>query len=552
MATSILLLLARQIQRPEAAVSDGELLTRFAEARDPDSFAELVRRHGPVVYRICRRLIGASNADDAFQATFLVLANRLEAARASHSVGGWLVGVAGRVARQMQRAANRRTRYESAAARSDEFQPTHPTPDLREQFGILDEELTRLPDRLRGPIVSCLLQGRTQDQVAAELGYDPRTLRRRLDEAKRLLKTRLVRRGVVPAVAVGLLAGVEKVSAAMPPKLVEQTVELVFDYLSGGGALSCTPALLAKGIAMNSMTRKFVQLVVASAVGLGGLGFVLADGKDGKKIAPPMAAPPVAVQPGVAIGNPSTPPDHRQFVTSLQVDLDWKHREAAAREAMAGIDTNTTVSDQVLLQATCFRMPAGFCNEAGFTSDTVVGAVWTLTPRETRLIFALIKATAKTEFISNPSLVTRSNCAASIRTREAVEAITELEPSVQNGKTVYIPTTRKLDLGVSLTVTPKVSPDGKRVALTIESNSAELLGGIVEIPIKQNHGTKETKQSLPVRIVGPGSISTNALRVSADIGNGETVVIRSVPDAKKKQELIWMLTVHLGVAPKKP
>src|SRR3954467_6906691 len=103
-----------------SAVGDDELLDRFAAGRDEASFAELVRRHGPVVFRVCRRLVGRDAADDAFQAVFLVLATRLDAARAAGSVAGWLVGVAGRVARQMRRAATRRAHHESAAAQCDE------------------------------------------------------------------------------------------------------------------------------------------------------------------------------------------------------------------------------------------------------------------------------------------------------------------------------------------------------------------------------------------------------------------------------------------------
>src|SRR4051812_23048606 len=83
---------------------DADLLRRFAADRDPAAFAELVRRHGPVVYRVCRRLLGLDAGDDAFQATFLVLAARPAAVRKADSVGSWLVGVAGRVARQMRRA----------------------------------------------------------------------------------------------------------------------------------------------------------------------------------------------------------------------------------------------------------------------------------------------------------------------------------------------------------------------------------------------------------------------------------------------------------------
>src|SRR5579885_2581487 len=86
---------------------DADLLRRFVADRDPDAFAELVRRHGPVVYRVCRRLLGPAAADDAFQATFLVLATRPGSVRQAGSVGSWLVGVAGRVARQMRKRDRR-------------------------------------------------------------------------------------------------------------------------------------------------------------------------------------------------------------------------------------------------------------------------------------------------------------------------------------------------------------------------------------------------------------------------------------------------------------
>src|SRR5262245_47556834 len=163
-----------------APVSDAELLDPFTACPDEAAFTELVRRHGPVVYRVCRRLVGP-DADDAFQASFLVLATRPDAARTATSVGGWLIGVAGRVARQMRRAAGRRARHEAgAAAETRRADWPDRTPELADQFRALDEELARLPDRLRDPVVLCLLQGLTQEQAAAEIGRDARTLRRRL------------------------------------------------------------------------------------------------------------------------------------------------------------------------------------------------------------------------------------------------------------------------------------------------------------------------------------------------------------------------------------
>ena len=299
MANHLLQILNRYTDRAASAIPDADLLSRFSDTRDNDAFAELVRRHGPIVYRICRRLVGAA-ADDAFQATFLVLATRAAAAAASRSIGGWLVGVAGRVARQTRRSALRRTRYEAKAAPADREPTMGATPELRDQFRILDEELARLPDRLRGPAVSCWLQGRTQDQAAAEFGQTARTVRRRLDEARRLLRIRLERRGVAPVVAAGLVAGAGAASAAVPSELTAQTVAIVFDFLTGGAAAGCTPVVLAKGVAMTMFARKVATfLVVTLAVGLTGLGIVLADG--------PKPVPPIPAAKTNADASPRQP-----------------------------------------------------------------------------------------------------------------------------------------------------------------------------------------------------------------------------------------------------
>ncbi len=266
---------------------DADLLRRFVAGRDPDAFAELVRRHGPVVYRVCRRLLGSSAADDAFQATFLVLATRPDSVRQAGSVGSWLVGVAGRVARQMRKRERRfaasggRQPPESAPRGADAPR----SPELVEQFRILDEELTRLPDRLRGPVVVCLLEGRTQEQAVAELGGSARTLRRRLDEAKRLLRLRLERRGVVPAVAAGLAAGVGEAAATVPADLPGRTAAVVFDFLAGGSA-SAPAAVIAKGVAMGTLARKVKLAMAMAAVGVMALGVGLA-GDDPKPAAPP-------------------------------------------------------------------------------------------------------------------------------------------------------------------------------------------------------------------------------------------------------------------------
>lgn len=282
----------RILSAASADTPDAELLGRFVATRDESAFADLVRRHGPAVLRVCRRLAGPASADDAFQAVFLVLACRAKSVRKAGSVGSWLIGVAGRVARQMRRSARRQETGDSrAASTAGSVYPLSPDSCLltQELAAVFDDELTRLPDGLRGPVVLCYLHGRTHEQAAADLGGSVRTLRRRLDRAKAVLRARLERRGVVPAVAAALVAGVGP-AAAVPPELARRAVEGVFEFLAGGGRGS-PAAVVAKGVVGNMVKLKASLLMVAAATVLTGLGVVWADDP-----ARP-AYPPTPVQP---------------------------------------------------------------------------------------------------------------------------------------------------------------------------------------------------------------------------------------------------------------
>jgi RNA polymerase sigma factor (sigma-70 family) len=270
MPASILKLLAAA---PVAALSrDAELVARFVQARDEAAFAELVRRHGPLVYRVCSRLVGRDLADDAFQAVFLVLVCRAHRLHKPGSVGSWLVGVAGRVARQLRARELRRAAGElpEVAGRSRAPEECALGTELAR---LLDDELTRLPDHLRDAVVLCLLQGRTQDEAAAELGGSVRTLRRRLDRAKAILRLRLERRGVVPAVAAGLVNGGMAGARSVPPELTRATVAGVSEFLAGSAARAA-PAVIAKGVIASMVTTK--HWMATACVAALGLGFVWA------------------------------------------------------------------------------------------------------------------------------------------------------------------------------------------------------------------------------------------------------------------------------------
>ncbi len=210
------------------SMSDAQLLERFVSHKDESAeaaFEELMIRHGPMVLRVCRlALRDTHDAQDAFQAVFLVLANRARVVRRKESVGSWLFGVAHRVAaRARNRAARRRALDRLTTERTTEsyVMPEH-------EFGceILHEEVNRLPERLRAPVVLCYLEGLTYAMAAQRLALSDGTLRGRLAQARRQLRRRLTMRGVV--VPAGLMAaGISNQShAAVPTSLVQSTIRI--------------------------------------------------------------------------------------------------------------------------------------------------------------------------------------------------------------------------------------------------------------------------------------------------------------------------------------
>lgn len=530
-----LLPLFRHATRATPAVADAELLTRFADRRDEDAFAELVRRHGPVVYRICNRLVGPSGADDAFQAVFLVLATRLSAAKAAGSLAAWLVGVAGRVARQMRRAAYRRTKHENAAA-SRPSEGEEKTCDLTEQFRALDEELARLPDHLRDPVVLCFLQGRNQEEAAAELGRDARTLRRRLERAKNVLRARLERRGVVPAVAVALLAGSGAVSATVPPDLTPRAVKTVFDFLTGGTASAASaPVVLAKGVATTMFARKLIHALSGIAAGLIGLGVVLAgDGPPTAAPAPPTLKASAALpapQPATKAA-PVAPPVAQAAPAPL--DFDWKKDEILTRGMIENTRRNPDAADKcVYISAMCMTAPAGFCENSGLTTEELTGT-WTLTPREQRMLTAIMRAEkekGKLDILCRPTLCVCEGKTGFAHVGQQVPVVTGVIAEQTNGKTVRKPKVSMVDLGVTLRVTPKIAADGQFVELKVESQIVEPVAAPVEHPIPAD----KRPATIP-------AVSSHSLQATCVLPDGGALVIRS---AKPDVETLWVLTAHI-------
>jgi RNA polymerase sigma factor (sigma-70 family) len=253
--------------------TDAELLDEFVVRREEGAFAALVGRHGPMVLRLCRRLLAdAHDAEDAFQATFLVLVRKAASIRKPELLGNWLYGVAHRVACRVRTLAARlRTREGQGAEMldvqaSDETEPSDVQPALH-------EEVNRLPDKYRVPVVLCYLEGKSNEEVARTLGRPVGTIKGWLARARKLLRQRLTRRGL--ALSTGMLAAAlseNAATAALPHALQRVTLKAAM-HLAGGGATpggSVSPrvAALTAGV-LRSLRLGQLRLVAVAVLAVG-------------------------------------------------------------------------------------------------------------------------------------------------------------------------------------------------------------------------------------------------------------------------------------------
>jgi RNA polymerase sigma factor (sigma-70 family) len=266
-------LLGRQTR---GADSDGALLERFVRQRDEAAFAELVQRHGPLVFGLCRRVLRDNDdADDAFQVTFLTLACKARSLRDGQALAGWLYRVAYRVAQRAKAVAALRREQERRAAALTRPDPTAEV-EWRELEPILDEELNRLPGACRAAVLLCCLEGRTHEQAARALGCPVGSISKRLARGKELLGRRLARRGFsVPSAAVAaLFAG--RATAAVPAELARATCRAALGVAAGhtaAAAVSVRVASLLRGT-LRAMLIERLKMLGILVLALGLLGTV--------------------------------------------------------------------------------------------------------------------------------------------------------------------------------------------------------------------------------------------------------------------------------------
>ncbi len=344
--------LAAMRAEPFAAVPDAELLTRYTASRDEAAFEELARRHGGMVWAVCRQLLSdPADAEDAFQAVFLAFVK--SSGRIRHAnVGAWLHGTAVRGAMKIRRGAVRARQRDRATAKPE---ATTPPGDWNELLAAVHDEVGRLPEALRTAFVVCDLEGVPQPDAATRLGWKAGTLTGRLSKARKRLLDALTKRGLAPAATLGLLGlSAATTSADVPLKLL--VTVLNFPSAAPGTIPATLAALSLEIVPMTLSKVKLLALAAMLTCGLAaGTGTVLVQVADAQ--APPVAVPaergPPAARPPAPDAAPSPLPQRIPQVAETKppalAEVEYKYLPQPSRAGVSPLfEQMTTAIDEQL------------------------------------------------------------------------------------------------------------------------------------------------------------------------------------------------------------
>jgi RNA polymerase sigma factor (sigma-70 family) len=302
-------------------LSERELLERFVDTHDEAAFTVLIERHGPMVLGVCRRALpNVHDAEDACQATFLVLARKADSVRKKTSLSSWLHGVACRVAADLKRSHARRKSRERGV---DALAPKDPAAEVswREIQAILDAELQRLPERHRAPLILCYLECLTRDEAAQRLGLSPGSLHGRLERGRDLLREQLTKRGLtLTAVMSAAVLGGSVAQAALAPTFVVSSTKAAM-LLAAGQSL----AESAVATHVVALTREVLKNMLLTKLKLGA-GAVLCAGLFVAIIGGSFTSPSIAqdAKPKPVFVDPSASP--AQPLAKAESDADFIRR----------------------------------------------------------------------------------------------------------------------------------------------------------------------------------------------------------------------------------
>jgi RNA polymerase sigma factor (sigma-70 family) len=373
--------------------TDVQLLDRFLHLHEEAAFEDLVKRHGPLVLGLCRRVLGdPHDAEDAFQATFLVLARKAGSIRKQQSLGSWLYGVAYRVARKARAGVARRRVWEkpagvqtsgdgpAAAAEPEHVSASQPDPVAQamsqEMRAVVDEELQKLPCAYRESLIRCYLQGQTNEEAARALGWPAGSMSRHLTRARELLRERLVRRGI--ALPTGLTAALitgQLAAASVPAALAKTSTRAALAFAGNPVRLAGVVSPHAAGIAQTILRAMFMtKLKIATVLFL--TTGLLAASLGGLWYTPTTAATPAdkgASPKKQGAERDGAPTKARNEESHARV-VDLRRRLQKPVDLVRGIDQNTPLSDALAFISDHFGVPIIVETDA-FKYETMLSGV---------------------------------------------------------------------------------------------------------------------------------------------------------------------------------